>query len=468
MPQKVLIAGVGPIPPHRPDRLYATGLRLWGFATEVARAGFEVVLGEAMFSGEDGAGAAPPPLPDGMQWRPLSLAPEQAAQEISRIVRDEGVACAVASTDVMAAALVRARPAAPVWVDFNGHPMTERQMLAHVHSSDGGLLDQWAMILPALLGADRFSVACDAQKHALLGELGACGRLNRWTVGGGLVSTIHPALAVTEFPARQGAIRETIAPENAFVVLHSGGYNTWMDEETLFRGLERAMEREPRLRFVSLGGAIRGHNEATFERFRARVERSPHRERFHFPGWVASEEVGSFYAEADAAINLDLDCYEGVFGWRNRVLEWAAAGVPVLTTPLSEISRDLIGRGMAREVGFGDAEGLADRLVEMAANPEPSREAARLAREYVREHYNYTRALAPLLAWLENPEPAPDLPPPAERGTGRWPPAPENPLAGLWREVLEERLDSASAPASGTKSNSTMGSRLRRIFPASK
>ena len=37
--RRVIVAGVGPIPPHESDRLYAPGLRLWMFADEIEKRG---------------------------------------------------------------------------------------------------------------------------------------------------------------------------------------------------------------------------------------------------------------------------------------------------------------------------------------------------------------------------------------------------------------------------------------------
>jgi hypothetical protein len=49
----VIVAGVGPVPPHEPEKLHAPGLRLWGFADHLERRGHRVVLCEAMFGGAE-------------------------------------------------------------------------------------------------------------------------------------------------------------------------------------------------------------------------------------------------------------------------------------------------------------------------------------------------------------------------------------------------------------------------------
>ena len=58
-------------------------------------------------------------------------------------------------------------------------------------------------------------------------------------------------------------MRGRLVPEDAFVVLWSGGYNVWSDIETLLQGLEKAMDEQPSIHFLSTGGAISGHDDAT-------------------------------------------------------------------------------------------------------------------------------------------------------------------------------------------------------------
>ncbi len=71
------------------------------------------------------------------------------------------------------------------------------------------------------------------------------------------------AIESTPYKHLKTVLRGRLASEGDFVVLWSGGYNTWTDVDTLFAGLIKAMKEEPRLRFVSIGGAIPGRDEQT-------------------------------------------------------------------------------------------------------------------------------------------------------------------------------------------------------------
>jgi glycosyltransferase involved in cell wall biosynthesis len=460
MSKRVLVIGVGPIPPRHPEKLHAPGLRLWSFADQIARAGHEVALCEAMFAGQqESAPVTPAPeIPENIKFLSLPLDLQGAAARLREIARETRPEAAVALTDIMNCSAALAKLPCPLWCDYLGHPMAERQMLARVFESDDGLIDQWRMLIPALLGADTFSACSAHEKDALIGELGAVGRLNRHTSPLDLVSVIPQPFSPVLLKAESGAIRGKIAKPDDFVVISTGGFNTWMDEATLFAGLVRAMEENPRVVFVVIGGAIKGHNEKTFTDFKTCVEASPFRERFHFAGWVSHEKVAAFYRDADLAINIDHFSYEGRLGTRTRIVEWARYGVPVLATPLGELAEDLAARKLMLSFKFGDARDLAEKISSAAENPAAGRERAERAREYVEQVYSPKCVIEPILKWLENPASAPDLANPTNRDALPGLVRPKNSLSEFWnRAYMEGEIDGAVREAGALK-------KLKKLF----
>jgi len=405
----VIVAGVGPVPLGNPNKIYAPGLRLFAFSKVLHQAGYRVIMGEAFF-GEGG-----PPLSRSEEietfWerRFLPLDSRKAFLEISAWLETEKTKAIVSTTDVMNNALAMIQAPVPKWMDFFGHPMVERQEISATFHTDSGLLDQWRHILPALLTGDHFSTCSNPQRHALIGELGIAGRLNQHTSGHDLVSVILPGTMFHEpEPDGRRAFRGGNIPEDAFCVLWNGGFNTWVDEETLFEGMSRAMSKSERLHFILTGGEIKGHNEATFERFRERVASSPFAARFHFFGWVPLNDLANFYKEADVAINIDRFTYEGILGCRNRVYSWMYFGLPILTTSLSENTRTLAERGLAVGFSIGNPEELSEALLKIMSAPALYRDMAEKAKEYLLKECSYERLLQPLLTWMEQPVVAPD------------------------------------------------------------
>lgn len=417
--QTVIIAGVGPVPRSGSlTKVYAPGLRLFAFSQFIHEAGFRVIMGERMFESEPKEQTG-----DQLPWetRPLPFDGDECADVIAEWVLKEKPIALVSTTDAINRAVARAKiimeekvAAPPLWMDINGHPMAERQELSRVHSCDVGLIDQWKYLVPALLEGDHFSVCSTPQKFALIGELGAIGRLNQWTSGHDLVSVIPPAPVYHEQPPAANATLPVFLSqlnEKDFMLLWTGGFNTWVDEQTLFEGVEKAMEQNASIQFVLTGGAIQGHDERTFQKFRERVGASPHKGRFHFAGWVSLEDLAAYYeraAKRGAAINCDRFTYEALLGCRNRLFSWARFGVPIITTALSEITRLLAERKLAETFPAGDTEALANSLIKLAGEPETGRNMAERAKKFFDKEYQYKILAQPLIDWLRAPRPAPD------------------------------------------------------------
>ena len=457
----VLVLGVGPTPPEKPSRLHAPGLRLWSLARFLARRGFEVVVGMVGFGGQDEAtekgserrevggkkeekseehpkdeGLVAETLADNIPCYRLPYDIEAAAQRVGEIFARHQPRCVVSTTDFMNLAAVVARLPAPLWLDFMGQPMSERQLLADVYGSDEGLHDQWRYVLPSLLGGDRFSVCSHRQRYMLLGELGAVGRLNRHTAREDLVEVLVPFhLFETEFEHTRDVLRNVCVRGTDFVVLWTGGYNTWTDVETLYEGLERAMAQHRRIVFVSTGGAIPGHDDRTFERFRQLVENSSRKSRYKLCGWVPTEDMPNYYLESNIALNVDRWSVEGQVGYRTRILDWIMAGLPVVTTVLCELTQDLADHNFLTTFRIGDPKELSIRLAALAVDCSQAIERTNKAREYLRTKLDPEVALASLAAWAADPRPAPDLPPPAQRPNLPLC-CPENSLAHLHRATL--------------------------------
>ncbi len=437
----ILLLGVGPTPAPAITKLYAPGLRLWIFTRTLAANGHKVIMGEAQFAGEAEqreTSCEPEPLFANAVRVRMPASPEAAAPMIERLVQEHQPACLVATTDVMNLAASLARVSLPRWFDFNGHPMAERQMQAKVFGSDGGILAQWRYVVPALLCGDHFSVCSLPQKYALIGELGCCGRLNQWTAGHDLVDVIVPGYIEQQVSVqRKPAIRGPVVGPDAFVMLWTGGYNTWVDVETLFHGVEYAMERSPTLYYVSTGGAIQGQDEQTFVRFQNLVAQSPHRDRYHFCGWVPLADLQNYYLDADVAVNIDIFSYEGLLGARNRLFAWILAELPVVSTSLSEFPRELEAQRLISTFQIGDSCGLGKLLLHIEQHKEEYRQKARAAKEFVIKHCAPEKLLAPLLQWVQHPQHAPDLSQAAGTDKAKSAPYPDNSLAQTFVQMLK-------------------------------
>jgi glycosyltransferase involved in cell wall biosynthesis len=192
------------------------------------------------------------------------------------------------------------------------------------------------------------------------------------------------------------------------VVLWSGGYNTWTDTGTMFRGLQWAMERDPSIYFVSTGGQIDGHDEITYPEFVERITRSTFRDRFVLRGWIPRSEVADYYLEADVGLNCEKPIYEVHFGSKQRILDWSRAALPPISTRLTELSLEIERSQVGWVFPVGDFQRLGEILVDRARHRAETRATGERCRARMLELFGYSRAAAPLLDWLRDPRPASD------------------------------------------------------------
>jgi len=403
---RVLVLGSAPLPFTNARRLYGPGIRTWQFGLPLLNQGHEVwiVAGQAPEAGMDEPQGQ---RYDGLRLTCLPQAEFEAADSVRRAIRgffpDAVVAAGYGASNVA----VRLGIDRPIWTDFFGDAMAEAQALARVAGDDEMVYRIWSYVAPVLDRGDIFSVVSERQKCALIGQLSTRGRLNRYTLEYDLVKTVPCGIA--PLPGCQGEpMRGHLLPEGAFLALWSGGYNTWADVDTLFEALVLAMDRREDIHFVSTGGCIHGHDESTYPRFLDRVSSSRHKDRFHLFGWVDTEQVPSFYEACDVGINVDRSCYEGFLGSRNRILDWANAGLAVLTTESCELSQILKDRELGFVVPPKDPEAMARAMVLMAEDRMAWKARANQARLFVRDSYSFEATARPLVEWMRDPQFAPD------------------------------------------------------------
>lgn len=326
---------------------------------------------------------------------------------------------------------------APLWTDLNGWVMAEAQAQAAKMNSNDFLPHYHEMEHSIIRRADKFSAVSEAQRYAIMGELAAAGRINKESFGYDFALSIPNG---TEFfegeksskkesgekKGNNGTFRaESILeekeyekklktlPDGAFVAMWIGGYNTWVDEATLYKGLEGAMEKCRNLFFVSTGGEIKGLDENTYARFRKLVDESKYKDRFIFLGWVEQEDIPHIYKYGDVGLNVDRKCLETLTGARNRINEMMKFGLPVVTTLGSEVSYEVLKNNAGIAIGSGKHEELAAALTHLYLDKKDRhgyklKEFGMNGAKFIEKYCNYGILMEPLMNWLENPRPAPD------------------------------------------------------------
>ncbi len=397
---RILLVGAGPLPFEKMRRFSAPGGRTWQLARPLLADGHELLLLALYSQGDDPAGREPVSPRPGLTCAPVGRGDLPRAGALLAEFGPDAVVATGMEQCRLAAALAGGLP---FWADIYGDTMAEAQAKAAVYGDDHWVASFWGQLRPVLLRGDRFSAVSTRQRHALLGELASQGRPCSADAGRRLVHVMHSAVPGGRSPSGKHPVRGVRIGGDDFVVLWSGGYNTWADTDTLFRGLEHAMERNPSVRFVSTGGEIRDHDELTYPRFLDRVRRSAHRERFIMEGWVPRDEVNDYYFDADVGINADKYLYEGLLGCRTRLLDWASAGLPALTTVLCELSETLDRERLVATFPIGDHAALGEKILSLAADRKSLRAMGARAREYVLSRRTFEATTGPIRQWAAAP-----------------------------------------------------------------
>ena len=405
---KILILGMAPLPGQRARHHSAPGLRTWQLTRPLLERGHQVCLvtfGQAG-GGQRGARQRWPSL---RQVR-LDADAFTDGQQLCSVCAQFGPDAVVAASSYQCTlAAMNLSFGGPLWIDLPGDLMAEAQLRGDQGSAARDWVADYRSVLwPALRRGDRFSVVSRRQRHALIGQLGLAGRLNPQTLGQELVAVIPAAV---QGPGRTPGGKARVPwslPDDAFVVISSGGYNTWTDVQTLAQGLRLAMDREPRLHFVSAGGAIAGHHEQGFELLKQAATASPHAHRMHLPGWLWPADLARLYARAQLGLNLDRPCYEAELGSRNRLLDWLRYGVLPVTTTCTELAATLARQGAALVVPPGDPEALARCLVGQATRGQELAAAGQQGRQLVLQQFSYEATTLPLRGWAAQPQRAGD------------------------------------------------------------
>jgi glycosyltransferase involved in cell wall biosynthesis len=407
---RILVLGIGPLPCEDPPVLNACCHRSWQFAKPLADAGHGVTLvclriphpaltGDPVVEKDLG----------GIRYLLVDEATRFRNDEFMRSILREVAPDGVIGANVYPASRAcELDPPVPVWADINGYIMAEAQAHAERLNHDEQVTHFWLQMIPALRRGDVFSACSPQQRLALIGELGAMQRLNKANFGYELVHTVPAAREAAPYPPAEVKLKGGSIPEDGFVVLSPGVPYVWWDIPGSFEALEKAIEENPKIHFVLLGGDRPGQDKETHAAIVRSAGDSKYRSNYHLFGWVKPSEVAAWLLRADVGLSMDRECYEPYFGTRNRVVEMLKAGLPPVMTRGTEISRQVEDNGLGLVSPIGDPHALARNLVRASRNPGELAEMGTRSREFFLKHYTLEATSGPFLTWAAQPWHAPD------------------------------------------------------------
>jgi len=406
---KVLVVGHVPLPFENLKKFYAPGARTWHFSEPLIADGHELVIVglRIPFVYDDDLPDVVKTTERGCTIYSVSPAEAECGTLLADLAEEFEPDCVLGVNSYPSYVACVKGLEQPIWADINGCLMAEAQLKAATYADDSYLEHFQRMDEGVLRRADRFSTVALRQKYELIGELAHAGRLTSSTAGYDFVADIPNAYPDTPF-SQEGARELRARTEGDFLVLWSGGYNTWTDTRTLFDGLIYAMERNPRVKYVSTGGSIDGHDELTYPTLVELVEASPLKDNFLLEGWIERDVARSYYLACDVGINIDSDTYEVMFGSRNRIMDWALAELPTLSTDLCELTEEFAREGLLFTFPAGNPQALGEKILELAADTDRLEQTGGRLKDYVLERFSYSATTEVLRHWVADPRHAPD------------------------------------------------------------
>jgi glycosyltransferase involved in cell wall biosynthesis len=400
--KRILIFGMGPLPIDPSSYNHSGGIRTMGFINAI-RSVIPVEEIDIVLILPNIMGVEKEPLPRTKQVQDLEVTEitERDAYDgfIDKRLQNNQYDAVVGVTTFSNYILSQCRYlTVPWWADLHGDFIVEGQSKAYIYKDNTFMYTFVDMLRQIVRTADYFSTCSDRQKYMLIGEMALEHRLSRENEG---VDPVHhiPIL----FDPEKRPITRSFRTGEPLKLLWIGGYNTWADVETLFNGLIFAMEQNPNIQFISTGGAIAGHDDKSYTNFRAAVDACPFADNFTFHGYVSETKLDELMKECHVGLNVDRFNYEGVIGGRNRVNSFTTYGMPVITTPVSEIPAILTEKKLVLSFTPGNAQEFADQILYAYEHWTECEQMADRAFTFLLDYCDESRIFSPVVEWVQSP-----------------------------------------------------------------
>lgn len=277
-----------------------------------------------------------------------------------------------------------------------------------------------------LARADFIVCASEKQRDFWLGQLGAIGRINPATFD--TDESLRTLLDVAPFglpnhpPAKTKPVLRGVVDgidHDDFLLLWGGGIYNWFDPLTLVRAVTALAEEGRPVKLYFMGAA---HPNPAVPRMRmasAALSLADElgvldRHVFFNDGWIPYEQRADWLLEADVGVSTHFEHIETAFSYRTRILDYLWAGLPILCTEGDSLSRLVTSHGLGVTVPAEDADALAAGIARLRDDPD-FYAAAQANVKALAPEMTWDRALAPIMEFCNNPQPAPDRRPTASR-----------------------------------------------------
>lgn len=278
----------------------------------------------------------------------------------------------------------------------------------------GGRVGRWlhleyrALLNEQLRLGDFFLCASERQRDYWLGALAALGRVNHDTYDGGelrnLIEVVPFGLAADRpaEPADGPSLKEKLGLAAADrLILWGGGLWDWLDPLTPIRAMALLAKRHPAARLLFFESSRQ--QPAMLGRARElAADLGLLGRQVLFTDWLSPQQWRSCLLEADVGLSFHPASIETHFAFRTRLLDYIAAGLPIVTGQ-GDVMADLVsGYGLGYVVESGHAEAVAAALIALLDEPDGRSRRAEAFRQAA-DRFRWERVVEPLARYCRSP-----------------------------------------------------------------
>ncbi|MEO6116562.1 MAG: glycosyltransferase [Pseudolysinimonas sp.] len=277
--------------------------------------------------------------------------------------------------------------------------------------------DRVELLNEQLLRADFLMAASERQRMFYLGQLAALGRLNPLTYNDGFdldrLLSVVPFGMPSDPPVHERQVLKGVVPgiaKDDKVIIWGGGLYSWFDPLTLIRAMALLSARRPTVRLFFQGTKHPGVAEMPIvEQSRALANELGllGTSVFFNETWVPYDERQNYLLEADAGVSTHGVHLETTLAFRTRILDYLWTALPMVVTTEDTFGELVQQEQLGIAVAPDDAAALADAIEKTLFDAAFAKRAATNIRA-VQERFRWQNVLAPLVAYVRDPWPAPD------------------------------------------------------------
>lgn len=198
-------------------------------------------------------------------------------------------------------------------------------------------------------------------------------------------------------PSTDGSrIRRQYHLEDTIVVGFIGTFTKWHGVVTLCDAAITAIKQNSRLRFIMIGdGDLRTI-------LQNRVAEMKYEKYFVFTGLIPHRDAPSYLAACDILVSPHLGFADGTkfFGSPTKLFEYMAMGKPIIASRLEQIGDIIVDGFNGLWMTPGDKEGLAEKILLLAADSKLRKELGEKARDESEKKYTWKANVERILSQL--------------------------------------------------------------------